>query len=223
MVLLDDELYQETKSIVLGKHTKSELLNELADWCMKMYAISILNIQFGKLSAGGNANLYRLYIIVKDTEDFDRMYIAPLKLNEVYEQQIADTFRQLALKYQYTDRVNLQRFIVRFNDFSDEAKTDANWRAIEEAKDTITSKYPMVWHIEAIFSSSVVFYYSDDEISENEKTGISQKIAGDYYSILKKYDELNYFTPENLIIKFDSKENLDKNYQGSLFNYTQSV
>ena len=88
----------------------------------------------------------------------------------------------------------------------EEAKTDANWRAIEEAKDTITSKYPMVWHIEAIFSSSVVFYYSDDEISENEKTGISQKIAGDYYSILKKYDELNYFTPENLIIKFDSRE-----------------
>jgi hypothetical protein len=223
MILLDDELYKETKSIVLGEHKKSELLNELSDWCMKTYSIRILNIQFSKLNEDENSSLYRLYIIVKDTEDFEKMYIAPFRLNEVYEKQITDEFRRLALKYQYTDPVNLQRFIVRFNDFSEEAKTDANWQAVEEAKDSITSKYPMVWHIEAIFSSSVVFYYSDDEISRNEKAGISQKIVDDYYSILKKYDELNYFTPENLAIKFDSKENLDKNYQGSLFNYTQSV
>jgi hypothetical protein len=223
MILLDDELYKETKSIVLGEHKKSELLNELSDWCMKTYSIRILNIQFSKLNEDENSSLYRLYIIVKDTEDFEKMYTAPFRLNEVYEKQITDEFRRLALKYQYTDPVNLQRFIVRFNDFSEESKTDANWQAVEEAKDSITSKYPMVWHIEAIFSSSVVFYYSDDEISRNEKAGISQKIVDDYYSILKKYDELNYFTPENLAIKFDSKENLDKNYQGSLFNYTQSV
>lgn len=223
MVLLDDELYQETKSIVLGEHKRSELLNELSDWCMKRYSISILNIQFSKLAAEGNANLYRLYIIVQNTEDFDRMYTAPFKLNEVYDQQIADEFRRLASKYQYTDNTNLRRFIVRFNDFSEEAKTDANWQAIEAAKELITSRYPTVWHIEAIFSSSVVFYYSDNDISENEKAGIGQKIVDDYYSILKKYDELNYFTPENFVIKFDSKENLDKNYQGSLFNYTQSL
>jgi hypothetical protein len=223
MVLLDDEKYQETKSIVLGKHKKSELLIELADWCMKTYSIRVLNVQFSKLNEEANSSLYRLYIIVKDTENFDKMHIAPLIPNEVFEKQIADEFKRLALKYQYTDPVNLQRFFVRFNDFSEEAKTDANWQAIEEAKDAITSKYPMVWHIEAIFSSSVVFYHSDDDISKNEKVGINQKIIDDYYSILKKYDELNYFTPENVVIKFDSKENLDQNYQGNLFNYTHSL
>jgi hypothetical protein len=72
-----------------------------------------------------------------------------------------------------------------------------------------------------MFSSSVVFYYSDADITVNENNGISKAIMDTYYSILKKYDELNYFTRENIRLKFDSKENLDKNYQGNLFYYTR--
>jgi len=38
---------------------------------------------------------------------------------------------------------------------------------------------------------------------------------------LKAYDVLDYFTRENISLKFDSKENLDKNYDGNLFYYTR--
>jgi len=56
---------------------------------------------------------------------------------------------------------------------------------------------------------------------ENEANGVSPMILDDYYSLLKGYDELNYFTRQNIYIKFDSKENLEKNYQGSLFYYSR--
>jgi hypothetical protein len=72
-----------------------------------------------------------------------------------------------------------------------------------------------------MFSGSVVFYYSDLDIAINESKGISKSITSDYYEILKKYDELNYFTRENIRLKFDSKENLDKNYAGSFFYYSR--
>jgi hypothetical protein len=72
-----------------------------------------------------------------------------------------------------------------------------------------------------MFTASVVFYHSDVDIMTNENNGLSNSITNDYYSILKKYDELNYYTRENISLKFDSKENLDKNFEGSLFYYTR--
>jgi hypothetical protein len=67
----------------------------------------------------------------------------------------------------------------------------------------------------------VIFYYSDLEIAQNESNGITKLITEDYYAILKKYDELGYVTKENIWLEFDSKENLDKNYQGNLFYYAK--
>jgi hypothetical protein len=125
------------------------------------------------------------------------------------------------LKYGFTDEANLENLFVIYNDFSDEARVAANWKAAEEVKTQIKSKYPVVWNVITMFSGSVVFYYSDADIAVNENNGISQAITDIYYSILKKYDEFNYFTRENISLKFDSKENLDKNYQGNLFYYTR--
>ncbi len=72
-----------------------------------------------------------------------------------------------------------------------------------------------------MFSGLVVFYFTDNDISVSNVNGASEKITNDYYTILKKYDELNYFTRENIAIKFDSKENVDNNFGGSLFYYTR--
>lgn len=149
------------------------------------------------------------------------MYVSPTQPNEAYQGQIALEFRRLALKHKFTDEAKLEKLFVIYNDFSEEAKTEANWKAIKEVETQIKSKYPIVWEVVSMFSGSVVFYYSHADIAVNENNGISQAITDTYYSILKKYDELNYFTRENINLKFDSKENLDKNYQGNLFYYTR--
>ena len=73
----------------------------------------------------------------------------------------------------------------------------------------------------ALFKSSVVFYFSDEDIFRYLESGISQTVTDEYYSILKKHDDLSLFTKDNLRLSFDSKENVDKNYAGSLFYYSR--
>jgi len=65
----------------------------------------------------------------------------------------------------------------------------------------------------------VFFYYTDEQVAENEKNGISDAIRKEYYKKLKELDVLNLFNEENFNIGFDSKENLDKHYAGNTYNY----
>ena len=220
MVFLDDVVYEGTKQIALGKAKRSPMLIELSDWFIRTYSVKILNIQFSKLKIP-NTKRYRLDVIIENTEDYQKMYVQALEPNEAYQQQIAAEFQQLALKYHFASKRQLKDIFVIYNDFSEEAKTEANWKAIKEIKQFITIKYPYVWDVIAIFSNSVVFYYSDQDIVTYENNGSSKMIEDDYYSILKAYDVLDYFTRENINLKFDSKENLDKNYGGNLFYYTR--
>ncbi len=220
MALLDDDVYKETREIALGKRKKSPLLMELSEWFRLRYSVKVLNIQFSKLN-GPKEDRFRLYVIIENTKDYQKMYINSSQPNEEYQEQIALEFRKLAIKHRFADESQLKNLFVIYNDFSDEAQVEANWKAAKEVKTQIKNKYPVVWDVISMFSTSVVFYYSEVDIEVNKNNGISKAITDIYYSTLKKYDELNYFTSENMSLKFDSKENLDKNYQGNLFYYTR--
>ena len=115
----------------------------------------------------------------------------------------------------------LEDLFVIYNDFSEEAKTEANWKARPEVEAQIVGKYPAIWKVLTPFSNLIVFYYSDADIVANEAAGLSTAIADAYFSILRRYDVLGYFTRENINIKFDSKENVDANYEGNLFYYSR--
>lgn len=220
MVLLDNVIYEETKNIVLGKSQRSPMLIEFSDWFMDVFSVKVLNIDFGTLKHS-KTNRYRLYIIIEDTKGYRRMYIEILKPNEEYKRQIAIEFQRIALKYNFANEKQFENLFVSYIDFSHEAKTEANWKSSNEVKDFIKKKYSVVWDVLTLFSDSVIFYYSNSDIAINESKGISEAIASDYYEILKKHDELNYFSRENIRIKFDSKENLDKNYQGNFLYYSR--
>jgi hypothetical protein len=63
----------------------------------------------------------------------------------------------------------------------------------------------------------VVFYRTDAQKAINEENGISDAIRKEYFSAVKKVDELGLYKEE--YIAFDSKENLDRNYDGSTQMY----
>jgi hypothetical protein len=220
MVLLDDTVYKETKKIALGKAKRKPILIELSDWLLQSYSVKVLNIDFNKLISSKSGR-YRLCIILENTKDYQKMYVRNFEPNEEYQNEIANEFRRLARKYQFATEEQLRDLWVTYIDFSEEAKTEANWKAAKEVEDSLRKKYSVVWDVIPMFSGSVVFYYSDFDIAINESKGISKLITDDYYAILKKYDELNYFTRDNISLKFDSKENLDKNYAGSFFYYSR--
>jgi len=217
MVLLNKDAYQETREITLGHKKKSQILIEFSDWLKDDYDIEVLNFEFGKMIRPDKN--YRLCIIVATEEDNRKMLEAPFKINTAYQQQIGEKFKELNRKYRYTDESNLMDLFVTFIDFSHEAKTLANWAAIKKARKMIMDKYDSVWDVHAQFERSVVFYYFDHQIKENEKTGTNDRITDEYYQILKECDEFDYFQPDSFLVKFDSKENLDNNYEGNLFYY----
>ncbi len=220
MVFLDDKTYQETKNIILGKSKRSPLLNEFSLWFSRKYSAKIANFSFDKLTTPG-INKHRLQVILENTKGYEKMLTREHEYNGVYQFEIAHEFEKLALKHKLTDEASLENLLVVFNDFSDEARTDANWKAAKEIRQELRTKYSFIWDVISPFSGSVVFYYSDDDITLYKKNGMNQEVTNDYYSTLKKYDELNYFTKENMSLTFDSKENLDKNYEGNLFYYTR--
>ena len=217
--LLDDDVYEETKRIVQGKVKKSPVLAELSDWFRSTYSVNVLNFQFGKPEVS-KIRGYRLYVILETTEDFQKMFLSPMQLNEEYEAQICAEFKRIALKHQFATKEQLTGLWVRYNDFSVEARTDANSRVIKQAKSRLMESYPTVWSVIGDgFQGAVVFYYTDKDVLENQKSGVSKLIEEDYYSLLKEFDELNIFTRDTMNLKFDSKENLDKKYEGNLYYY----
>lgn len=220
MISLDASKYKETKQITLGKSQMSPMLAEFADWFLRTYSMKMLNFEFSKMGIPG-VNRHRLYVIVENQVDYQKMFSLPSEPNAEYQDQVAKKFHEIALKYRYASEEQLKNLFVIYNDFSKEAMTEANLDAAGDVKTSIKGNYPFVWDVITMFWSSVVFYYTDEEVKANDRAGVNAKITDDYYSILKKYDELNYFTRENISLRFDSKENLDKNYEGNLFYYTR--
>lgn len=139
--------------------------------------------------------------------------------NEEAENLIALKFKSLALNHDFPIDKRIKNIFVVFYDFSKEARSEANKKAVIGLDEKIKSKYPIVWKVYGVFDSFFVFYYLDKDVEENEKSGVSKTIRTMYYNAVKQFDEMNYFTSDNLTIKFDSKENLDKNFNGSLYNY----
>ena len=217
MVFLNKRTYQETRKLTLGHKKKSQILIEFSVWLKDEYDIEVLNFEFGKMIRPDKN--YRLCIIIATEEDQRKMFEEPFKINSLYQRQIGNKFKELNRKYEYTDESKLVDLFISFNDFSHEARTLANRAAIKKARKMIMDKYDSVWDVHAQFERSVVFYYYDHQIKENESTGINDRITNEYYQILKVCDEFNYYQPDTFLIKFDSKENLDINYKGNLFYY----
>jgi hypothetical protein len=216
MYILDDSVFQESKNIALGIHPKKPMALEFSEWFMRVFSIDVLNFQFYQLQ---NSRSHCLCLIIMDYESLMDMRRSPFK--SLDDQLITAEFRRLALKYEFATHPMLENLVVTYCDFLLEVRTEANWRARKEVNAQLMGKFPAVWNVVALFDQLVVFYYTDDDIVLNEKNGNSTILVDDYYSILKKFDELHSFSRDKLVVKFDSKENLDKNFEGNLFYYTR--
>ena len=76
-----------------------------------------------------------------------------------------------------------------------------------------------IWKIEGFSKETVVFYLTEKDVQDSQTNEGSQRIKQRCYQLVKQYDEFDYFQPNTFPIRFDSKENLDKNYKGSMFYY----
>jgi hypothetical protein len=212
MILLDDDIYNETKQLALGRSKPGPLLAEFSEWFMQTHSARVLNFQFGRLPLAG-ASRCRLYVILAATEDGGRLY-------QEHEAAVAAAFRRMALKHRFAQG-QLDDFAVWYNNFADEARTEANRKATPQLRAWAQARYPgaAIWEVQAAFTTSVAFYYREADIALNEGRGINNAMRETYYALLQRHDELHAYTRDTMQLRFDSKENVDRNYAGNLFYY----
>ena len=65
----------------------------------------------------------------------------------------------------------------------------------------------------------IVFLYFDKQIESNKNLPIYQRMRDEYFSLVKQYLDPKTSSSKDISIKFDSKENFEKKYEGDWYNY----
>jgi hypothetical protein len=76
-----------------------------------------------------------------------------------------------------------------------------------------------IWQIVTQFEDVFVFFEKAYQVEEYSKSGKLEEIRYDYFNFLKKYDEFDLYKYDEFMIKFDSKEVLERDFKGNMFAY----
>lgn len=222
MVLVEDKEYQETLQILRGKKHLSPIYLELKEWLSERFGIAAYNFIFEKIKYNNPENRFQLYILLSSTADYssikDERHFG---YDKSKQEEISRKFYELSKRYAFGNEDTRKNVWVCYNDFSVEMKSDVNWRTFEKIHKEIKEKYEeySLWGIHAAFTTAVAFFMKEEDVMKNKENGICARIRDDYYTVLKEFDEFGVYKSDNFQMSFDSKENLDKNYEGNLFYY----
>jgi hypothetical protein len=162
-------------------------------------------------------------LIIETHSDYSKMYKEPFIPKESYQKAISERFSKFVKDAGLEKKYDTDDILVTYDDFSDAAMIRASSQLLEHHKQQLMSKYSdlKIWDIvQSDYSAMiVVFYHKDEDITENDKNGNSERIKKECFELIKQYDEFDYCQFNTFPISFDSKQNLDKNYKGFLFYY----
>lgn len=220
MVSKTDPEYLSSREIKRGNAKMPAKFVALAEWIDDKYGVRPLNICYDL--AGGDVEKPRLQVIFE--------YEAEKALFQNQDSWRFNRSKQKAISKQYQAmfRNSNQRSgnfaekpFVTFSAFDRLARIEANEGIPREAIDKLKGEinYEGLWLIHPMFSSANFFVYTDQQVHECVLNGQKDLWTEEYFQLLKTYDEFNYFKREGFTILIDSKENLDKNYQGNWYYY----
>ncbi|HPQ68154.1 MAG TPA: hypothetical protein PKW95_03425 [bacterium] len=218
MITQWDDDYQRTKAIVKNGKKLSSPFAELANWISAKFQVNVLNIEYELVEPDDTPRL----MVILETQDEQAKFQNGVHGNYlvIHQKAIAEQFGKL-LREQGRHEFNLDRLFVAFSNFAEVARMEANSNIpdneIKQLKKALSNDE--LWEISRSFHTVTFFFYTDEQVRKAERKGLRKTYAAKYYEILKRYDEFGYFTAENLLLFFDSKENFDNNYQSNWFYY----
>jgi hypothetical protein len=215
------DLYELVRAAKLGKARLPHPLDALRLWASEQYAINVLYINFDKIPIGPHEGRPRLDLIVETESDFASVHESPFTPQPEVQDGILQKFSELVASSNCHETCDTNNVLLIFDDFSAEAMGQATQHFLQRDKQKALRTFAQheVWEISGFSKSIVVFYMADNDVRANAANGSSDRIKKQCFEMVKRYDEFAYFHLNNFPITFDSKENLDKNYAGSLFNY----
>lgn len=238
MISFDDAIYKETRLIKQGKSVLAPFSKELADYASDYYKVSVLNISFDCINDPEKTP--RIGVIVETPEEYYNFKELPYGMGgykKDCQTTIKEKFFDLLKKYNSKEgfsvdelfkkmnlnwtKVEAKKTFIFFDYFLHTAQEESLQSIPKEKIEQFIVKYKnsSIWEILIHTGSLTVFFYSEKQKNENKESNIFNEMCEEYYMLIKPFDEFGYFHPNSIKISFDSKENLDKNYDGSLFYY----
>ena len=221
MLFGNRRLYEQTRTAKLGKMNLAQPLAELRCWVSEKYAVNVLNVVCDRIDIGPHEGRPRLNLILDTADHYAKLHKDRLTPKPNVKKAILCRFSAIVAAANLDDEYDTTDVHLTFDDFSDEAMGQAATRFLETDKQRVIDEFARfhVWDISGFSKSLVVFYLNDKDVPKNEQNGCSESITQRCYELVRQYDEFDFYHQETFSIAFDSKENLNKHYGGSLFNY----
>jgi hypothetical protein len=216
MIIPSDKDYKIAKKIMKGERTISPPYSYLADWIQSKYSVKVLNVSYCKIQP---ENRPRLSIDLETETDRQLFERTRYCLDSKKSAAVIKKFKEIAQKASLN--LSFENLFVIFSAFEPIARNEANENVPEELSNRLIEAFPQenIWCIQKLFSSLVVFYYTEVEREEAINNGMINQYANYYAKIIESYDEFGYLARSPIIPQIDSKENFDKNYESSWFYY----
>jgi hypothetical protein len=220
MLLSDLRLYQETREIKLGSGSLAGPLGELGRRIGEKYGVHVLTITYTTPQMESLLSTPRLGVIVDTRAELTRMRKDAITLPDGVAEDIIATLRTVA-GGNHDHFPDLDKAFFFVEALEETAVIKTLWSVERDHGDEIGAAFPdaNLWRVSAGMGRLVVFYRTDQDVRRNEADGSSARIRDLCFALAQKYDDFGYLRPESFPIAFDSKENLDKNYEGNLYFY----
>ena len=235
MIVPSDKDYIETKLIKRGQAKLKPDFVHLGEWIENQYSVKVLNVYYDITTGAHNRPFPRLNIIFEHEKDELKFRDGILgNFDSGKQQVIAGKFEELVNNrntaiaklnnfFGRTERAtyDTKSLLVIFDSFEPVAKHEANEaipkNEIERLKVELNSEE--IWEISRFGSRATVFFYTDQQAEKAKASDSLERLTSRYFQMVKRYDEFDYYDQESFSINADSKENFDKNFEGSWFYY----
>lgn len=241
MFWIDKKSYKRTLSVLRKEEALLPMFVELKQFIESEFDLTIYDITIKKYSIFNNPKKYSLaygkkYALICQVatiaERESMQNKIPVQINGGHQafkmefdkqkqQRILSKFFELSKKYNFSINAKANEIWLDYYwwfpvDYMSSI-VDKTEKPISKA---ILQEYKLdanIWQIVTNGYSVIVFYKTEAQKETNAQNGISESIKSRYFLAFKAVDEFGFYKDEYIF--FDSKENLDKNYGGSLYTY----
>ena len=217
MIVSSDKEYIDTKRYKRGELQLQEPFSNIACWIENKYAVKVLNVIYDKINPDQRPRLQVCIESRKDCEIFSES--DGINFDECKQTEILNQFLKLIEKEKST--IDTDKLFVVFSAFAPIAIEEANGKVKEEEIAQLLTKLvnAELWKIRPSFGGVTFFFFTKKQAEKSKKSDLLKVYSNEYLKLIKQYDEFNYIRNEQFIASFDSKENFDRNFNGSWFAY----
>lgn len=221
MIVPSDPDYQATKRIKQGLDQMGVPETELAEALQREFGVRPLNILY---EWEPNVNSPRLQIVFEHARQKDLFYAGPWELDAAKEDLLWRCFRSSTLRQVPigpTGRSDGDRAFMIINAFEPIAKAECNQRIPQAQIEALRVRFAEhgVWKFDRFGSTVTCFFHTEEQLLRSATDGSRAVIASAYARLISEHDEFGYCSAPAEQVLFDSKENLDTNYEGNLYYY----